>query len=153
MHIKKALNLYNDFEKDNLNITFFNEKYDIINFSDNLYYINKEYLHFLNQNMQILRFCLKLGIIKKDRFEPSYALSHYLNINNVKRYTNLSEEVLKKYLNGQVLKEKEEYEIISNESIESNAWILVCFKSIPISFSKNVNGVLKNFHPKGLRLC
>ncbi len=36
------------------------------------------------KKLKVLRYGLHLGVLKKNRFEPSHALSHYLKVEDVK---------------------------------------------------------------------
>lgn len=137
---KNQYDLYYDFEKENLTNSLITKNYTIRQFGDYLYRINKKYEYLLNENLKILRIGLRLGQIKKDRFEPSFALAHYLKKEQVNKIYELNDEELEKYINGQTLKTN-----------LCDGWTLVTYKNLPISFSKMVKGTLKNFHPKGLR--
>lgn len=143
MKSKKYENKYSayyEFEKENLNVALISPAYEIKQFGDSLYRIRKDWEFLLNEDLKILRIGLKLGQLKKDRFEPSFALAHYLNKEEVKYTYELNEEELEKYINGQTLKLD-----------LPDSWVLLTFDGLSISFSKMVKGTLKNFHPKGLR--
>lgn len=45
------------------------------------------------KKLKVLRYGLHLGMLKKNRFEPSHALSHYLKMEDVKNVENFSVQV------------------------------------------------------------
>ncbi|MDB8805459.1 MULTISPECIES: RsmF rRNA methyltransferase first C-terminal domain-containing protein [Romboutsia] len=129
---------FREFEKKFLNESIGN-KFDIR--GENLYLLPEESPE--TKKLKVLRYGLHLGILKKNRFEPSHALSHYLNPNQVKYTENLSiqdEEVLN-YLRGNTI-----------NTGQSRGWVLVTVENIPLGWGKESNGVLKNHYPKGLRI-
>jgi 16S rRNA C967 or C1407 C5-methylase (RsmB/RsmF family)/NOL1/NOP2/fmu family ribosome biogenesis protein len=85
-----------------------------------------------------------LGILKKDRFEPSHALALGLSLAdaNPDRVVNLTsggQEVLA-YLRGESL------------GLPGPAgWTLVAVDGFPLGWGKRVAGVVKSHYPKGLR--
>ncbi|CEI74055.1 MULTISPECIES: RsmF rRNA methyltransferase first C-terminal domain-containing protein [Romboutsia] len=129
---------FREFEKKFLNESIGN-KFDIR--GENLYLLPEESPE--TKKLKVLRYGLHLGILKKNRFEPSHALSHYLKPNQVKYTENLSiqdEEVLN-YLRGNII-----------NTGQSRGWVLVTVENIPLGWGKESNGVLKNHYPKGLRI-
>ena len=129
---------FREFEKKFLNESIGN-KFDIR--GENLYLLPEESPE--TKKLKVLRYGLHLGILKKNRFEPSHALSHYLKPNQVKYTENLSiqdEEVLN-YLRGNTI-----------NTGQSRGWVLVTVENIPLGWGKESNGVLKNHYPKGLRI-
>lgn len=136
--LDKELKDYREFEKKFLNESLGN-KFDIR--GENLYLLPEESPE--TKKLKVLRYGLHLGTLKKNRFEPSHALSHYLNPNQVKYTENLSmqdEEVLN-YLRGNTI-----------NTGQSRGWVLVTVENIPLGWGKESNGVLKNHYPKGLRI-
>ena len=91
----KELKDYKDFEKKFLNISIEGD-----------FYLKGENLYLLPQDcpdtkkLKVLRNGLHIGTLKKNRFEPSHALSHCLTANDVKNIENLSigDERAKEYL-------------------------------------------------------
>ena len=129
---------FREFEKKFLNESLGN-KFDIR--GENLYLLPEESPE--TKKLKVLRYGLHLGTLKKNRFEPSHALSHYLKPNQVKYTENLSiqdEEVLN-YLRGNTI-----------NTGQSRGWVLVTVENIPLGWGKESNGVLKNHYPKGLRI-
>ncbi len=136
--VGKELRDYKEFEKKFLNIELKGD-----------FYIKGENLYLLPENcpdtkkLKVLRTGLHLGLLKKNRFEPSHAFSHYLTIDDVKNIENLSidDERSKEYLRGNTIK-----------TDKSRGWVLVAIEGIPLGWGKESNGILKNHYPKGLRI-
>ena len=83
-----------------------------------------------------------LGILKKERIEPSHALAVGLEAGGASRAIHLdpaSPEVAQ-YLRGESLPADGEA-----------GWILVTVEGFPLGWGKRVNGVIKNYFPRGLR--
>jgi NOL1/NOP2/fmu family ribosome biogenesis protein len=83
-----------------------------------------------------------LGMIKKDRFEPSHALALALCPEDARRPVNLSSgsSELAAYLRGESFRTPEE-----------NGWVLVCVDGYPLGWGKRVDGTIKSHYPRGLR--
>lgn len=134
----KELSDYKNFEKKFLNIEIKGE-----------FYIKGENLYLLPENcpdtkkLKVLRNGLHLGLLKKNRFEPSHAFSHYLTIDDVQNIEDLSinDDRTKEYLRGSTIK-----------TDKSRGWVLVTIEGIPLGWGKETNGILKNHYPKGLRI-
>ncbi len=95
------------------------------------------------KKLKVLRYGLHLGVMKKNRFEPSHALSHYLNKEDV-HYSedfDVNDERILEYLRGNTV-----------NTGKSRGWVLVCIEGIGLGWGKESNGVLKNHYPKGLRI-
>ncbi|WP_455539579.1 RsmF rRNA methyltransferase first C-terminal domain-containing protein [Terrisporobacter sp.] len=136
--LSKEVKDYKDFEKKFLNIEIKG------NFSikgENLYLLPDKCPD--TKKLKVLRNGLHLGTLKKNRFEPSHAFSHYLTIEQVKNFENLdvNDERAKEYLRGNTLK-----------TDKSRGWVLVTIEGIPVGWGKESNGILKNHYPKGLRI-
>lgn len=134
---KNQISLLNQFYKEHLNIK-----------TPTLIHASNEHLYELKANfpvlnkVKILRQGLYLGECKKGRFEPSYALSHTLTRNDVKRFYQLGSESteVKKYLKGETL-----------EGTHQKGYGVIFVENYPLSFYKESNGIVKNLIPKGLR--
>lgn len=134
----KELKYYRDFEKKFLNVEMKGD-----------FYLKGENLYLLPDNcpdtkkLKVLRNGLHLGTLKKNRFEPSHAFSHYLNIEDVKNVENLSinDNQAIDYLKGSTI-----------NTNESRGWVIVAIEGIPLGWGKESNGTLKNHYPKGLRI-
>ena len=136
--LDKEIKDYKDFEKKFLNINIGN-KFDLR--GENLYLLPEESPDV--KKLKVLRYGLHLGVLKKNRFEPSHALSHYLKLEDAKHVENLKleEEYILNYLRGNTI-----------NTGQSRGWVLVAIEGIPIGWGKESNGVLKNHYPKGLRI-
>lgn len=136
--LDKEIKDYKDFEKKFLNINIGN-KFDLR--GENLYLLPEESPDV--KKLKVLRYGLHIGVLKKNRFEPSHALSHYLKLEDVKHVENLNleEEHILNYLRGNTI-----------NTGQSRGWVLVAIEGIPIGWGKESNGVLKNHYPKGLRI-
>lgn len=136
--LDKEIKDYKDFEKKFLNINI-GKKFDLR--GENLYLLPDESPDV--KKLKVLRYGLHLGVLKKNRFEPSHALSHYLKLEDVKHVENLNleEEHILNYLRGNTI-----------NTGQSRGWVLVAIEGIPIGWGKESNGVLKNHYPKGLRI-
>ena len=136
--IDKEIKDYKDFEKKFLNISLEN-KFEIR--GENLYLLPEESPD--TKKIKLLRYGLHVGTLKKNRFEPSHSLSHYLKMEDAKYIENLkvNDEQILQYLRGNTI-----------NTGNSRGWVLVCVEGIPIGWGKESNGVLKNHYPKGLRI-
>ena len=130
-----AINLYREFEKSALNTKLDGE---FVLFGDNLY-LMPEYINL--DKLRVLRCGLHLGIIKRNRFEPSHALSHALPadmyINRIE--FSLNSDEIKRYMHGETL------------SNNTNGWCIITADSYSIGWGKGSNGIVKNHYPKALR--
>ena len=130
-----AINLYREFEKSALNTKLDGE---FVLFGDNLY-LMPEYINL--DKLRVLRCGLHLGIIKRNRFEPSHALSHALPadmyINRIE--FSLNSDEIKRYMHGETL------------SNSMNGWCIITADSYSIGWGKGSNGIVKNHYPKALR--
>lgn len=136
--LDKEIKDFRDFEKKFLNVDIAS-KFELR--GENLYLIPDECPD--TKKLKVLRYGLHLGVLKKNRFEPSHALAHYLKLEDVKNIENLSikdEEVLN-YLRGNTI-----------NTGKSRGWVLVSVERVPLGWGKESNGVLKNHYPKGLRI-
>ena len=130
-----AINLYREFEKSALNTKLDGE---FVLFGDNLY-LMPEYINL--DKLRVLWCGLHLGIIKRNRFEPSHALSHALPadmyINRIE--FSLNSDEIKRYMHGETL------------SNNTNGWCIITADSYSIGWGKGSNGIVKNHYPKALR--
>ena len=130
-----AINLYREFEKSALNTKLDGE---FVLFGDNLY-LMPEYINL--DKLRVLRCGLHLGITKRNRFEPSHALSHALPadmyINRIE--FSLNSDEIKRYMHGETL------------SNSMNGWCIITADSYSIGWGKGSNGIVKNHYPKALR--
>ena len=91
------------------------------------------------KGLKVERPGLELGVVKKDRFEPSHALALWLKTcANVENFTADSAEI-DKYLHGDVV------------NSTKKGWCLVTVDGFSLGWGKGDGRVLKNHYPKGLR--
>lgn len=130
-----AVKLYREFETNALNTKLDGE---FVLFGDNLY-LMPEYINL--DKLRVLRCGLHLGIIKRNRFEPSHALSHALPadtyINRIE--FSLNSDEIKRYMHGETL------------SNSTNGWCIITTDGYSIGWGKGSNGIIKNHYPKALR--
>lgn len=91
----------------------------------------------------MLRCGLHVDVLKKNRFEPSHALSHYIKKCDAK-YTedfSVDSQGVYQYLRGNTI-----------NTNQSRGWALVTVEGIPLGWGKESNGFLKNHYPKGRRI-
>ncbi len=124
--------IVDSFIKDNINI----DAYYLYN-NENNYYMSL--MPILNVDNGILRCCIYLGELKKDRFEPSHSLYRTNRLDFKYKY-DLSDEEYDKFIKGEEL----------NVNLD-NHYYQVTYKNLPLGFGKCSNGQLKNKYPKGLR--
>lgn len=129
--------LWQSFKQEHLTIQFDGV---LQTFGDNLYLLPKE-LPDLSK-IKIARNGLHLGVFKKKRFEPSFALGLALHSDEVMKRVEISAEDFQKYTAGQTIEVPKEL---------PNGWYQVAVAGNGLGFSKIVSGVLKNSFPKGLR--
>lgn len=134
--LQTAINLYREFEKSALTIRCEGE---FILFGDNLY-LMPEAVDI--DKIRVLRYGLHLGEVKRNRFEPSHALSHAfcnsIYINKVDFPGDAPE--INKYLHGDVI------------CANVKGWCVVCVDGHPLGWGKGSNGIVKNHYPKHLRI-
>lgn len=92
--------------------------------------------------LKVMRPGWYLGMLKTKRFEPSHALAMSLKPEQVKRCVNLPTDspLVVKYLKGESL-----------ELDGERGWTLVTVEGYPLGWGKQVDGILKNYYPKGWR--
>ncbi len=136
--ITKNIKDYREFESEFLNVGL-DGNFELK--GENLYLVPNNFPD--TKNLKVLRRGLFLGTLKKNRFEPSHSLSHYLKSSDVKNIENLKldSKYPLDYLRGNTI-----------NTSKSRGWVLVCVENIPLGWAKESNGVLKNHYPKGLRI-
>lgn len=134
----KELKYYREFESKFLNIKL-EDRFNLR--GENLYLIPNNAPD--TNGLKVLRCGLHVGILKKNRFEPSHALSHYIKKCDAK-YTedfSVDSQEVYQYLRGNTI-----------NTNQSRGWVLVTVEGIPLGWGKESNGVLKNHYPKGRRI-
>lgn len=128
--------LYREFEKEFLNVTLNGE---FCLFGEQLYLKPK---NIDIDKIKTIRAGLPLGVCRKGRFEPSWALCLALTKNDIKNTLDFraDSEKLKSYMMGQTLE------------CSKKGWCAVTVDGYPLGWGKASGGVLKNHFPKYLRL-
>ena len=109
-------------------------------FGDNLYLLPRV-LPDLSK-VKIARNGLHLGIFKKKRFEPSFALGIALTSDEVVSSIELTQEQFAQYASGNV--------VTLDQTLE-NGWYQLLVDGNGFGFAKVIGNTLKNYYPKGLR--
>ena len=136
---RKSEEVIRDFLDRNLK-DFSYSKEDLISVSDYVYLQPKGF-DVNCDKLRVVRNGLQLGIIKKDRFEPSHSLAMALTKEKVKRFVELDDDEALKYRHGEEIRKECE-----------NGWALITVQGVSLGWGKAVNGVIKNHYPKGLRI-
>ncbi len=134
---KKALSLWQDFEKKHLTTSF---KGVFLQFGENIY-VAPSNCPTLDK-IKVLYSGVLLGKIENNRFTPSHELALALNPNEVKNQAPLNDDELNKYIHGEAI----------NTDLNANGWVLITHKNNPIGWGKISNGTIKNHYPKYLRI-
>ena len=136
---KKAdLKYYEEFVASTLNIKLEGQ---IIMFGDSIYLLPEGMISL--EGLKVERAGLKLGMNKKNRFEPDHALALALKVEDVKQVVNTSSvdsTDIDKYIRGEVI-----------DCAYNSGWTLVAVDGVSIGWGKASNESLKNHYPKGLR--
>lgn len=117
-------------------IQFEYHKKNIINLNEHYYYADFD--HFALDHVKFLRYGLCLGEVSNNRFIPSHSLAMY-PFNN-KHYIELNLKEAIQFLEGNCISKE------GNEKFK-----IVTYYGLPLGWSKQVNNILKNHYPKGLR--
>lgn len=133
--LSDAVKLYRDFEKKTLNTELCGE---FVLFGDTLYLMPEK---IDMEKLKIIRCGLQLGTLKKNRFEPSHALSHALEKECFKNFVSfdVNSDEIRKYMHGDII------------TADVNGWCAVCADEYVIGWGKASGGQIKNHYPKGLR--
>lgn len=134
---KAQLKLWQDFAKQHIKVGLTGI---LQTFGDNLYLL-PEGLPDLG-NLKIARNGLHLGIFKKNRFEPSFALGLALSPDDVEQFVKIDIEQFRVYVSGNIVKLEEPIQ---------NGWYLVVINGSGMGFAKITGNILKNHFPKRLR--
>ena len=133
--LETAKKLYYEFEKSALGIHLDGE---FVLFGDNLYLL-PEYVDM--SKLKVLRCGLHLGEVKRNRFEPSHALSHAFDtdvyINKVETLSDSDE--IKRYMHGETL------------MADTSGWCVITSDGFSVGWGKCSNNTVKNHYPKHLR--
>ena len=110
----------------------------LVPFKDNLWLLPQEMIRL--DKLKVLKPGLQLGVFKKKRFEPAFAWT--MAIEDVSAYPScqITLEDWQRYVRGEtILKDG------------NQGWVVLVVDQIPVGLGKQVQGVIKNFYPKGLR--
>lgn len=94
------------------------------------------------KGLRVLRAGVKLGILKKDRFEPDHALVLAMRREELRPVVDTDCTGILPYLRGEP--------IVADGA--KNGWCAVCVDGFPVGLGKITDGTVKNHYPKGLRL-
>lgn len=83
-----------------------------------------------------------LGVLKKERLEPAHALALGLEAGQARRALSLdpASPEIDRYLRGEGFPSQGE-----------DGWVLITVEGFPLGWGKRVQGVIKNYYPRGLR--
>ncbi len=126
--------LFDEFEKKYLNTHL---KGSFITYGDKLYLLSES---IDLDKLRVPMPGLFLGTLKKNRFEPSYALCLALKKEDFKNTLDCGRDAISAYFKGETLK------------CDKSGWTAVLYNGYPMGFGKASGGVLKNHYPKWLRL-
>lgn len=131
--------LLDDFVAANLNFTI--DSKNCIAFGDQVYLMPEGTIPL--RHLKVVRPGLHLGTLKKNRFEPSYALALALNQGEFKHTATISIDDWRQVVHGEV--------ITLDDLPIKKGWIQLFCQHQPVAFGKVVGKTVKNFFPKGLR--
>lgn len=93
------------------------------------------------KNLHVIRYGVKVGEMNKDYFKYDLHYARSLTIKDELPYVELSEDEVKKYLEGNQL----------NKVNKNKGYVLVCYQNNIVDITKTDGNVVKNHYPKGLR--
>lgn len=110
----------------------------LVPFKDNLWLLPQEMISL--EKLKVLKPGLQLGVFKKNRFEPAFAWT--MAIADVAAYPScqITLEDWQRYVRGETI-----------HKVGNQGWVVLVVDQIPVGLGKQVQGVIKNFYPKGLR--
>ncbi|MDG3060742.1 RsmF rRNA methyltransferase first C-terminal domain-containing protein [Lacticaseibacillus casei] len=92
--------------------------------------------------VKVVRAGLELGSFRKKRFEPSHSLATALSPNTFQTVIEVDQDGYARYRHGETLP----------TIATGKRFVLLTFEHKPFAIGKLVNGTIKNFYPKGLRV-
>lgn len=136
-------NLWLDFAEKHLKVDF--EVQNMQAFGDNLYLLPAGLPDL--SGFRIARNGLHLGVFKKKRFEPSFALGLALRpFVETRAVLEIDHEQFFQVVAGQAFQAD-----FQGENQVRKGWVQLAFEGNGLGFAKVVDGTVKNFFPKGLR--
>ncbi|WBS99764.1 RsmF rRNA methyltransferase first C-terminal domain-containing protein [Lacticaseibacillus paracasei] len=94
------------------------------------------------EHVKVVRAGLELGSFRKKRFEPSHSLATALNPDDFQTVIEVDADGYARYRHGETLPSK----------VSGKRFVLLTFEHKPFAIGKLVNGTIKNYYPKGLRV-
>lgn len=151
---KETVKIWKEFENTVLSEGFSEELLSesrLITFGDHLYAFPSDMVSM--KGLKVLRPGLDLGVIKKDRFEPSHALALYLKKEQVRQWFSMpgDRELVQSYLRGETIDISRLEEKDASWELKSGGWVLMMTEGCSAGWAKLVGSTLKNHYPKGLR--
>jgi len=131
----KENNITNDTVKNEKISIDINDNHDTVRFGDTKFYLKERVK---TKGLNIIRYGVKYSTIKGTDEIFEFHLSRA--INNYQDCVDINDIELAKYLKGEALPIK-----------TKKGMVLVCYKSIPVSFGKSDGFIIKNHYPKHLR--
>lgn len=110
-------------------------------FGDTVYLLNEGTPDL--DKLKVKRPGLELGVFKKNRFEPSYALALSLDQQAFSHTINITRDQWAKVVHGDTIN-------VENTD-QFKGWVLLVCEGQSVSFGKLVGTTVKNYFPKGLR--
>ena len=138
----KSISDYFDFQKENLKI----DTKKLFKDAETVYTLFGSELYALREDtpdlkgLKVLRPGLHLGTLKKNRFEPSFAFSHFLKKEDVYNFTDIDIDTARSYIKGNTF-----------PTDGSKGYHLITTGGYSLSWGKQSDGIMKNHYPKGLR--
>lgn len=131
-----AIKLYREFERKSLNVKLDGS---FVLFGDTLYLLPEE---MELDGIKVVRCGLKLGEVKKKRFEPSHALSHALGVELYKNTADFPADSneISKYMHGETI-----------DGVTDDGWCVISADGYALGWGKAAGGTIKNHYPKYLR--
>lgn len=136
---KAICSVLQNFAKENLVDFKFNSE-DIILLDDTCI-IKPSALDISTNKLHVVRLGLNMGIVRKDRIEPSHSLAMALTKDEVLRSVELTKDEALAYRHGEEIRRE-----------TPNGWTLMCYEGVSLGWGKASNNVIKNHYPKGLRI-
>jgi NOL1/NOP2/sun family putative RNA methylase len=141
----KIYDLVDRFSRDCLNLDLEFTNLNLV--GSYVYHLPENHLE--TANLRVIHPGWWLGVVRKDRFEPSHALAMGLKQAELRRVISLRVEQLDlvlDYLRGENIMDK-----LVEISHSSDGWSVITLDSYPLGWGKQVKGLIKNNYPRGLR--
>lgn len=151
---KETMKIWKEFENTVLSEHALGEllhESSLITFGDHIYALPSDMVSL--KGLKVLRPGLDLGVIKKNRFEPSHALALYLKKEQARQWFSMpgDRELIQIYLRGETIDISRLGEKEAFWNLKSSGWVLMMTENCSAGWAKLVGNTLKNHYPKGLR--